>query len=68
MSEHPPNPRDQILHALKMQGALQVRAVADAIGSSLSAVRPHLDRLVAESLVRVEVVRGDRDGRVTSTN
>ena len=58
MFEHPPNPRDQILHALKMQGALQVRAVADAIGSSLSAVRPHLDRLVAESLVRVEVVRG----------
>ncbi len=58
MLEHSQNPRDQILHALKMEGALQVRAIAEAVGSSLSAVRPHLDRLVAESLVRVEIVRG----------
>ncbi len=58
MSEQPVNPREQILHALKMQGALQCRAIAETIGSSLSAVRPHLDRLVAERLVRVQVVRG----------
>ena len=58
MSEQPANPREQILHALKMQGALQCRAIAETIGSSLSAVRPHLDRLVAERLVRVQVVRG----------
>ncbi len=54
---HPSTTRAQILHALKVRGALQVREISVAVGTGESAVRPHLGCLAAERLVRVESVR-----------
>ncbi len=51
-------PRDRILHALKTRGGLGASDLSEVLGTGVSAVRPHLDTLVHEGLVRVEVVRG----------
>ncbi len=51
-------PRDRILHALKTRGGLGASDLSEVLGTGVSAVRPHLDTLVGEGLVRVEVVRG----------
>ncbi len=51
-------PRDSILHALKRRGGLLADEIAKDLGTSTSAVRPHLDELAAQGLISVEAVRG----------
>lgn len=56
------SPRDEILRALKVGGAMFAPDIADRVGTGTSAVRPHLDSLTADGLVAANPVRG-RPGR-----
>ena len=64
MEEHSlvrtPRPRDEILQALKLRGGLFASEIAEALGTGTSAVRPHLEGLIGDGLVSVEVVRGGK--------
>ncbi len=56
------SPREEILRALKVSGAMFAPDIADQVGTGTSAVRPHLEGLAADGLVRADPVRG-RPGR-----
>ena len=50
----------EILRILKVGGPLSAADIATEFGASVSAVRPHLERLAADELVTIEIVRGGR--------
>ena len=56
------SPRDEILRALKVGGAMFAPDIADHVGTGTSAVRPHLESLAADGLVQADPIRG-RPGR-----
>jgi len=53
-----PAPRREVLEILKLGGSMTAAQIAERFGSGVSAVRPHLERLVADDLVAIDVVRG----------
>ncbi len=55
-----PSPRMEILSILKLHGPLSASDIASKFGTGVSAVRPHLERLAADELVTIEIVRGGR--------
>jgi predicted ArsR family transcriptional regulator len=55
-----PSPRMEILSILKVHGSLSASDLASKFGTGVSAVRPHLERLAADELVAIEVIRGGR--------
>lgn len=58
MSTGPSKPQKEILLALKMQAdGLLASEIAGVVGTSTSAVRPHIDHLVAAGLVTIDLVR-----------
>ncbi len=50
----------EILRILKVGGPLSAADIATEFGASVSAVRPHLERLAADELVTIEIIRGGR--------
>lgn len=57
MVKHP-SPRQQVLTILKQGGPQSASEIAGRFGAGVSAVRPHLERLIADQLVDIEIVRG----------